>query len=226
MIELNNVFKTYHSGGIAQPVLHGINLRIQRGEFVAIVGASGNGKSTLMNLLTGVDQPSEGEIVIDRTPLHRLSGEKLTAWRCANVGIVFQFFQLLPTLSLWQNVVLPMDFLDRLPKRQRKTRALDLLAEVGLSGEMHRLPSQVSGGQQQRAAIARALANDPPLIVADEPTGNLDEATADAVFQLFSRLHDRGKTLVMVTHNESLANAADRKITLHGGRIHSDSRLA
>ncbi len=223
IIELNHVCKDYFSAGKMQTVLNDINLQINSGEFVAIVGASGNGKSTLMNLLTGIDHPSSGEIMVNNSPLHKLSGEKLTAWRCANVGIVFQFFQLLPALTLWQNIVLPMDFLGKLPKRQRRERAMALLERVGLMGEAHRLPSQVSGGQQQRAAIARALANDPELIVADEPTGNLDEATADSVFQLFAHLRDQGKTLVMVTHNEVLANAASRKIEIHAGRIHADS---
>lgn len=223
IITLQHVSKAYHSAGKMQPVLNDINLDINHGEFVAIVGASGNGKSTLMNLLTGIDHPTSGEVIINNHALHKLSSEKLTAWRCANVGIVFQFFQLLPTLSLWQNIVLPMDFLGKLPKNERKARAMSLLDRVGLADEAHRLPSEVSGGQQQRAAIARALANDPELIVADEPTGNLDEATADSVFQLFSHLRDQGKTLVMVTHNELLANAASRKIAIHAGRIHSDT---
>lgn len=222
IIELKHVCKAYQSAGNMQTVLDDINLDIVFGEFVAIVGASGNGKSTLMNLLTGIDKPSSGKIIVNNSPLHKLSGEKLTAWRCSNVGIVFQFFQLLPTLSLCQNIVLPMDFLGKLPKRERHERAMVLLEQVGLSKEAHRLPSQVSGGQQQRAAIARALANDPELIVADEPTGNLDEATADSVFQLFAHLRDQGKTLVMVTHNETLAKAASRKIEIHAGRIHAD----
>lgn len=223
IIELKNVSKAYHSAGKMQTVLHDINLDINHGEFVAIVGPSGNGKSTLLNLLTGIDHPSCGEVIVNNHALQTLSGEKLTAWRCANVGIVFQFFQLLPALSLWQNIVLPMDFQGKLAKRQRKERALHLLELVGLANEANRLPSQVSGGQQQRAAIARALANDPELIVADEPTGNLDETTADSVFQLFAHLRDQGKTLVMVTHNESLANAASRKIEIHAGRIHADA---
>lgn len=223
IIELKHVVKTYHAAGVAQTVLHDINLVINHGEFVAIVGASGNGKSTLLNLLTGIDLPSQGEIIVNGLALHKLSGEKLTTWRGANVGIVFQFFQLLPTLSLWQNIVLPMDFLGKLPKKQRKERAMQLLELVGLADEAQRLPSQVSGGQQQRAAIARALANDPELIVADEPTGNLDAATADSVFQIFAHLRDQGKTLVMVTHNEVLADAASRKIEIRSGRIHADS---
>ncbi len=223
IIELKNVSKAYQGAGTMQTVLHDINLEINHGEFVAIVGPSGNGKSTLLNLLTGIDHPSGGEIIVNNLALQNLGNEKLTAWRCSNVGIVFQFFQLLPALSLWQNIVLPMDFQGKLPKRKRKERAMQLLDLVGLADEAQRLPSQVSGGQQQRAAIARALANDPELIVADEPTGNLDTATADSVFQLFAHLRDQGKTLVMVTHNETLADAATRKIEIRSGRIHADT---
>lgn len=222
IIELKNVYKDYPQADKMQTVLHDISLDVVPGEFVAIVGPSGNGKSTLLNLLTGIDHPTLGEVVVNEARLHRLNGEKLTRWRCRNVGIVFQFFQLLPALSLLQNIILPMDFQASLSKRQRRERALQLLDLVGLSEEAHRLPSQTSGGQQQRAAIARALANDPPLIVADEPTGNLDADTADSVFQLFTHLRDQGKTLVMVTHNDDLANAATRKLEIRSGRIHSD----
>jgi putative ABC transport system ATP-binding protein len=220
IIELKQVYKDYQQGGIQQNVLQDINLDIINGEFVTIIGESGNGKSTLLNLLTGIDQPSQGEVIVNGTSLQRLSEEKLTAWRGGNVGIVFQFFQLLPTLSLLQNIVLPMDFLGKLSKQQRQERALHLLEQVGLTREALRLPSQVSGGQQQRAAIARALANDPQLIVADEPTGNLDAANADSVFQLFVRLRDQGKTLVMATHNSTLATAGSRQLEIRSGRLH------
>ncbi len=219
IIELRNVSKSYLLGGKAHSVLNNINLDVFQGEFVAIVGASGNGKSTLLNLLTGIDHPCSGEIMVNDVALQKLSGAKLTAWRGENIGIVFQFFQLLPTLSLWQNIVLPMDFLGKLPKRHRRERAMYLLDLVGLTEQAHRLPSQVSGGQQQRAAIARSLANDPALIVADEPTGNLDTTTADSVFQLFAHLRDQGKTLVMVTHNDTIADAASRKIEIRSGCI-------
>lgn len=222
IIELKQVYKDYSQTGTLQTVLHDINLAIFPGDFVAVVGPSGNGKTTLLNLLTGIDHPSRGDIIVNGTNLQKLSNQKLTTWRGANVGIVFQFFQLLPTLSLLQNIVLPMEFLGKLNKKQRVERAMQLLERVGLANETHRLPSQVSGGQQQRAAIARALANDPPLIVADEPTGNLDATTADSVFDLFAHLRDQGKTLVMVTHNETLADAASRKIEIRSGRIHSD----
>jgi putative ABC transport system ATP-binding protein len=226
IIELKQVYKDYPQAGTLQTVLHDINLDVYRGEFVAIVGPSGNGKSTLLNLLTGIDHPSRGKICVNGTALQNLSNEKLTQWRGANVGIVFQFFQLLPALSLLQNIVLPMDFLGLLSKNQRRERAMHLLGLVGLADAAERLPSQVSGGQQQRAAIARALANDPPLIVADEPTGNLDAATADSVFDLFAHLRDQGKTLMMVTHNEMLADTASRKLEIRCGRIHTDTSPA
>lgn len=224
IIELKQVYKDYPQAGTLQTVLHDINLDIYPGEFVTIVGPSGNGKSTLLNLLTGIDHPSQGQVIVNSAELQKLSNEKLTRWRGANIGIVFQFFQLLPALNLLQNIVLPMDFLGSLSKHQRRERAMHLLELVGLADAAARLPSQVSGGQQQRAAIARALANDPPLIVADEPTGNLDAATADSVFDLFAHLRDQGKTLVMVTHNETLADAASRKLEIRSGRIHADSK--
>ena len=226
IIQLKNVYKAYTLGQIKQAVLHDISLSVATGEFVAIVGASGNGKSTLLNLLTGIDRPCQGEVIVSGSALHRLSEEKLSRWRGSNIGIVFQFFQLLPSLTLLQNILLPMDFIATLPKKQRLERAKYLLDLVGLSAQAQQLPSQVSGGQQQRAAIARALANDPALIVADEPTGNLDIATADAVFELFAQLQQQGKTLVMVTHNEDLAQSASRRIVIHGGRIHHDSQNA
>ena len=223
IVELKQVYKDYPQAGSLQTVLHGIDLQIAPGEFVAIVGPSGNGKSTLLNLITGIDHPSRGAVTVNGTALHTLGQEKLSAWRGANVGIVFQFFQLLPALNLLQNILLPMDFLGKLNKHQRQHRAMELLERMGLADAALRLPSQVSGGQQQRAAIARAMANDPPLIVADEPTGNLDAATADAVFDVFSHLRDQGKTLLMVTHNEALADAASRKLEIRSGRIHVDS---
>jgi putative ABC transport system ATP-binding protein len=222
-IELKNISKDYLQAGRLQTVLHDISLSIKPGEFVAIVGPSGNGKSTLLNLLTGLDRPTRGDIVVDGSHLQKLSEGELTAWRCCHLGIVFQFFQLLPTLSLLQNIMLPMDFLQKLTKPQRLQRALQLLDKVDLLDAAHRLPSQVSGGQQQRAAIARALANDPRLIVADEPTGNLDAATAEAVFRIFADLQKQGKTLVMVTHNEELAKKAERKVEIRSGRLYDGS---
>lgn len=226
IIQLTHIHKSYTQGQLKQPILHDISLTITAGEFVAIVGPSGNGKSTLLNLLTGIDRPCRGEVVVNGSALHRLREEQLSIWRGTNVGIVFQFFQLLPSLNLLQNILLPMDFVGKLPKRERLERARYLLNLVGLDEQAKQLPGQVSGGQQQRAAIARALANDPALIVADEPTGNLDSATADSVFELFSALQRQGKTLVMVTHNEDLAQSASRRIAIHDGRIHDDQYLS
>jgi putative ABC transport system ATP-binding protein len=224
IIELNDICKDYIQLGNTQTVLVDINLTLFTGEFVAIVGESGNGKSTLLNLLTGIDSPTRGEIVVSGACLHQMKSTQLSRWRCSNIGIVFQFFQLLPSLSLLQNVILPMDFANTLTPRERKEKAMHLLNRFNLAAFAHRLPSQVSGGQQQRAAIARALANNPPIIFADEPTGNLDEATAQSVFDFFCQLHHEGKTIVMVTHNPTLAQATSRQIEIRNGRIFSDSR--
>ena len=222
LIKLNHVYKAYTQGQLTTPVLQNISLNINTGEFVAITGPSGNGKSTLLNLLTGIDRPCSGEIIINQTALQLLKEEELSVWRGLNVGIVFQFFQLLPSLTLLQNIQLPMDFVNKYPKRERLDRAHYLLDRVGLTKQAKQLPGQVSGGQQQRAAIARALANDPALLVADEPTGNLDSANAENIYTLFSTLQQEGKTLVIVTHNEELAKTASRHITLHDGHVSSD----
>jgi putative ABC transport system ATP-binding protein len=224
IIQLTNVHKSYALGILQQPVLHGINLEVVTGEFVAIVGPSGNGKSTLLNLLAGIDKPSSGQVQVCGSQLQQLSEAQLSIWRGQHIGIVFQFFQLLPALTLLQNVLLPMDFVGKYPRRERLSRAQYLLELVGLSAQAKQLPSQVSGGQQQRAAIARALANDPALMIADEPTGNLDSETADSVFSLFLALQQQAKTIVMVTHNEALAALASRQVAIHSGRIASDSR--
>lgn len=226
LIKLNHVYKAYTQGQFTTPVLQNISLNINTGEFVAITGPSGNGKSTLLNLLTGIDRPCSGEIIINETALQLLKEEELSVWRGLNVGIVFQFFQLLPSLTLLQNIQLPMDFVNKYPKRERLDRAHYLLDRVGLTRQAKQLPGQVSGGQQQRAAIARALANDPALLVADEPTGNLDSATAENIYILFSALQQEGKTLVIVTHNEDLAKTASRHITLHDGQISSEQCLS
>lgn len=226
MIKLHNISKFYtRVNSQPQYVLHELSLEISAGQFVAIVGPSGNGKSTLLNLIAGIDRPDQGEIWVNGCDMRKMSENRLATWRRSNMGVVFQFFQLLPTLSLLQNVMLPMDFAQTLPKPARLSRAQSLLAQFGLADAMHRLPSQVSGGQQQRAAIARAMANDPPLIVADEPTGNLDAATADEVFTVLQQLVQQGKTLVMVTHNPALAAAAERQVSVLAGRICADSAL-
>ena len=203
----------------ANNVLKDVDLQVGSGEFVAIIGKSGSGKSTLINMITGIDRPTRGEVVVARTPVHTLSEGKLAEWRGRNVGVIFQFFQLLPTLTVLENLMLPMDFCNTYNRRERKTRAMQLLERVELVDQAYKLPSALSGGQQQRVAIARALANDPPLLVADEPTGNLDSKTADSVFQLFEQLVSQGKTIVMVTHDRDLAQRVTRTVIIADGQI-------
>jgi len=201
---------------------------VSEGEFVSIGGPSGSGKSTLLNMSTGIDRPTSGQVVVGGAPIHELSENELARWRGRNVGVIFQFFQLLPTLSVLENVALPMDFCSAnrrfavLKRRERKDRAMELLEQVGIADQAHKLPSALSGGQQQRAAIARAMANDPPVIVGDEPTGNLDTATADEVFALFEGLVARGKTLVIVTHDRRLSARTGRVLHLLDGCIDRD----
>ena len=204
------------------PALRGVTLAFHAGEFAAIVGPSGSGKSTILNMITGIDRPTRGEIIVGNRPIHRLSENALARWRGANVGIVFQFFQLLPTLTALENVLLPMDFLGR--TGARRPRALALLRRVGLADHADHLPSELSGGEQQRVAIARALANDPPILIADEPTGNLDSATGDLVFRLLGELGRQGKSVIFVTHDPALAELAERVVHVQDGRVVSDSR--
>lgn len=223
LIVLKNVCKTYPTASGVFTALKHIQFELQPAEFVAVVGKSGSGKSTLLNLITGIDQISEGEILIGTTPLHRLTETELAKWRGLNVGIVFQFFQLMPTLTVIENVMLPMDFCNSYPPRERQSRALALLSKLGIAEQANKFPSNLSGGQQQRAAIARALANDPAILVADEPTGNLDSETADQIMQLFAQLVAEGKTLLMVTHERDYDGYFDRTITLVDGAIGSIS---
>ena len=197
-------------------------MRVDEGEFVAVVGKSGSGKSTLINMITGIDNPTSGEVFVASTPVHALNQEQLAVWRGKNVGIVFQFFQLLPTLTVAENVVLPMDFCNVYSPRERRERAIALLNKVGIAEQADKLPAALSGGEQQRAAIARALANDPPLLAADEPTGNLDSHTSEAIMQLFADLAKEGKTVVMVTHERDLSRYFTRSITLSDGCIVSN----
>lgn len=221
-VQLSKVCKVYEGAGIQQVALKEINLAVHRGEFVTIVGKSGSGKSTLINMLTGIDQPTSGAVMVNGVPLHRLDENELARWRRRNLGIVFQFFQLLPTMTVLENVLLPMDFLPEYDADRAQRRAMQLLSGVEMVEHAHKLPSALSGGQQQRVAIARALANDPPLLIADEPTGNLDSKTADRVFRLFQLLAGRGKTIVMVTHDEELAQRTLRTITIADGKIVRD----
>ena len=223
IVQVKDVVKRFHVGDGDVTILKGISLDILPGEFVAIVGPSGNGKSTLLNMITGIDHPSEGQVIVTGQSVHTMTENELAVWRGEHLGIIFQFFQLLPALSLVKNVMLPMDLVKKTPRRERQARAMALLDTVGLADQAHKLPSQVSGGQQQRAAIARALANDPPLLVADEPTGNLDSTTAEDVFQLFLKLVAAGKTMVMVTHSRTLAARGSRVIEIRDGLISSDS---
>jgi putative ABC transport system ATP-binding protein len=220
---LHNVVKTYVTPAGSFEALKGIDLKIKQGEFVAVVGKSGSGKSTLLNMLTGIDLPSSGEVLAGRTALHLISEGGTAAWRGRTVGIVFQYFQLLPTLTIAENIMLSMDFCKSFPVGEREPRALDLLRRVGIAEHAHKLPSMLSGGEQQRAAIARAMANDPPIIVADEPTGNLDTETAAAVYKLLQAEAQAGKTVIVVTHDRDLAAKVDRTIALVDGRIVRES---
>ncbi|MBN1305444.1 MAG: ABC transporter ATP-binding protein [Anaerolineales bacterium] len=222
VIEIKEVVKRFPAGDMEITVLSGVSFRVQAGEFLSVVGPSGNGKSTLLNMITGIDRPSEGEIIVTGRQVHRMSEEELAIWRGEHVGIIFQFFQMLPALSLQDNIILPMDLAEKFTPKERRTRAAHLLETVGLADQMDKLPSMVSGGQQQRAAIARALANDPPLLIADEPTGNLDARTAHEVFELFTRVVDQGKTLLIVTHDKELVRRVPRVIEILDGRITRD----
>jgi putative ABC transport system ATP-binding protein len=224
VISLRGVARTYASPAGAFSALAGVDLDVRRGEFVAVVGESGSGKSTLLNLLGGIDRPSSGDIVIDGERLNALSENALSIWRGRSIGFVFQFFQLLPTLTVAENVMLPMDFLGARPLRERRRRALELLARVGLPDRADQLPAALSGGQQQRVAIARALANDPPIVTADEPTGNLDSETAWAVIELFRTLAAAGTTVVIATHDRDLARLAGRTVALEDGRLRGAPR--
>lgn len=218
-IRMQNIEKTFQNAAGLFPVLKGIDANFYTGEFVVVIGKSGSGKSTLINMMTGIDRPTSGEIFIGDVAVHELTENQLAIWRGKNLGIVFQFFQLLPTLTLLENIMLPMDFCHTYVPRQRKQHAMDLLRLVDMEEHADKLPSAISGGQQQRVAIARALANDPPIIVADEPTGNLDSRTAEAIFQLFENLVQQGKTIVMVTHDSSLAKRVTRTVLIADGEI-------
>jgi putative ABC transport system ATP-binding protein len=223
-ITLQNVVKTYTTPAGSFKALRGIDLQIKKGEFMAVVGKSGSGKSTLLNMLTGIDRPTSGEIIAGGTAIQQLSEGETARWRGRNVGIVFQFFQLLPTLTIVENIMLAMDFCKTLPVSRRKPRALELLDQVGIMEQAYKLPAMLSGGQQQRVALARALANDPPILVADEPTGNLDTETARDVFQLLQAQASVGKTVIIVTHDRDLAAQVNRTITLVDGRIVQESQ--
>lgn len=225
MIEITNVSKNYRTGNAVFKALKQISLTINRGEYVLLTGRSGSGKSTLLNILSGVDHLSEGSVLINQKRISLLNEEELSSWRGKELGIIFQFFQLIPTLSVIENILLPMDIVDVIPVEERERKAVELLELVGLKEHQDKLPSTISGGEQQRVAIARSLANDAPIVLADEPTGNLDSINAESIFRLLRKLHRQGKTIVMVTHEKEVVNGATRKITLNDGCIIEDIKV-
>ncbi|MCX8128826.1 MAG: ABC transporter ATP-binding protein [Clostridia bacterium] len=221
-IKLTEVVKEFSNERGKFTALDRINLSISKGEYVGIVGKSGSGKTTLLNMLTGIDRPTSGDIVIDNRVITSLSESRMAVWRGRNIGVVFQFFQLLPTLTVLENVMLPMDFCNSYPYTARKTRALSLLDKVGMKSHADKIPSSLSGGEQQRVAIARALANDPQIIAADEPTGNLDSRTAGMIFGIFDKLVEEGKTVIIITHDKEVGMRVNRCVTVADGKITED----
>lgn len=221
MIQLNKINKIYD--GLAGKVhaLKDVTLQIGQGESAVIIGKSGSGKSTLLNILSGIDRPQSGDLTINGENLLALNENQLAKWRGKNVGVVFQFYQLLPTLSAIDNIVFAMDMVNSIPKKDRKQRALSLLAEVELAEKAHKFPNELSGGEVQRVAIARALANDPPIIIADEPTGNLDSRTGEQIYSLFQRLKEKGKNLIIVTHEDISKRKFDHVITIQDGILNN-----
>ncbi len=223
LIELRGVGKYYPSPDGREAVLKEVSFSVRPGEYIAIVGKSGSGKSTLLNMITGIDHPSEGCVNVNGTDIHALTENRLAKWRGENVGFVFQFFQLIPTLTIRENLLLAMEFVGRIPRKDREKRAEGLLAQVGISKHADKLPAALSGGEQQRAAIARALANDPSILVADEPTGNLDSKTSEAIQKLFLQLVEFGKTVIVVTHEDVSGSDYTRILSLSDGEIISDT---
>lgn len=225
MIKLNKINKIYDSLAGKVHALRDTDLQINKGESVAIIGKSGSGKSTLLNIISGIDRPEGGTIEVAGVALNELNESELAAWRGQNVGIVFQFYQLFPTLSALDNVLFSMDLVNVIPKKERKARALHLLEQVELSDKAKKFPNELSGGEKQRVAIARALANDPPIVVADEPTGNLDSKTGEQIHQLFQALHDAGKTIIIVTHENLSERRFDRVIPIKDGSLMTQNVL-
>jgi putative ABC transport system ATP-binding protein len=224
LIRITDLVKAYDSGVGALPALKGLDLEIYPGEFVAITGKSGAGKTTLINMITGVDRVTSGEVWVDEMSLHQMRENQLAKWRGRNMGIIYQSFHLMPSLSLIDNVLLPVDLCGLYRNGDSTKRALQLLNDVELEDHAYKPPSAISGGQQQRVAIARALANDPPMIIADEPTGRLDSVTAETIFQIFLSLQERGKTILMVTHDRGLAQRASRTLEIADGEIISGGK--
>jgi len=222
LIDLNGVTKAFKTDAGLFLALKGVDLHVDAGEYVAIIGKSGSGKTTLINMITGLDRPTEGEILVGGEKVEKLGENRLAIWRGRTIGVVFQFFQLLPTLTALENVMLPMDFCGTPTFTERRDRARELIRLMEIEDQANKLPAKLSGGQQQRVAIARALATDPPILAADEPTGNLDSKTAEAVFSLFERLASLGKTILVVTHDPDLAQRASRQLHIADGLIVSD----
>ena len=218
LIEIHNLRKTYQQGSVSTEALRGIDLTVRKGEYLGIVGRSGAGKTTLLNMIAGLDDLTEGEVTVGGQRVDKMNEVRKAVWRGRNVGFVFQSFQLLPGLSLLDNVMLPMDFCGNL-NRHSSEKAAELLRMVGLIDHIHKVPSEISGGQQQRVAIARALANDPVLLLADEPTGRLDTATSEVVFEIFEQVVSKGTTMIIVSHDHSLAERTRRLIRLTDGKI-------
>ncbi|MFA9405563.1 MAG: ABC transporter ATP-binding protein [Anaerolineales bacterium] len=219
LIEVRDLVKVYHTAAGDFEALRGIQLGIEKGEFVALYGKSGAGKSTLINMITGIDEPTSGEVMVNGAPLHMMQADELSRWRGENMGIIFQFFQLIPSLTLIENITLPMDFCSTFPIGEQASRAVELLDAVDIAEHAHKTPSKISGGQQQRVAIARAMANDPEVIVADEPTGNLDSKTATGVLDIFSKLVEDGKTVIVATHDEEVARRATKIVEISDGCV-------
>lgn len=226
LVRLKEVTKVYKTKAGEFRALRSVDLEVHSGEFLGIIGKSGAGKTTLVNMVTGVDHLTSGEVWVNGLPVHNLGESELARWRGHSVGIIYQSFYLMPTLSLLDNVMLPMDFCGLYRRRASAARGMQLLRDVELEEHAHKHPSAISGGQQQRVAIARALANDPPLIIADEPTGRLDSMTAEVIFRIFSRLIQDGKTILMVTHDQSLARRVSRVVRIADGLVQGDDRKA
>ncbi len=219
LVELNQVVKVYDTPAGPFTALKNIDLKVAPGEFVAVIGKSGSGKSTLINMITGIDHPTVGEVYVANTPLHALPEGAMARWRGRNLGVIFQFFQLLPTLTLVENIILPMELCNLYTAKERHEQAMHLLEMVGIADQADKFPSAISGGQQQRVAIARSLANDPDILVADEPTGNLDTKTSDSIFEIFTNFVTQGKTILMVTHDRDLASRVNRVVLIADGEI-------
>jgi len=219
LIALRGITKTFPVPSGTFTALDDVSIEMGKGDFTVVMGQSGSGKSTLLGLLSGIDRPTKGEVIVGNVLVHTLSERQMSSWRGKSVGIVFQFFQLLPTLTAAENVMLPMDFCSTWPVSERRDRAMSLLSRLGIADQADKFPAKLSGGQQQRVAIARALANEPTVLLADEPTGNLDSKTASAILELFAGLAEEGQTVVMVTHEAGAVSLASRAITLSDGRV-------